>query len=976
MQTTEFLRLVLPDTPVLYAVKKHKTWMQHIECQSIEQLANVIRSEAAASDVYFALAAYHEKRIKTDRNGNVITNSKGNPKYEYRTKQQVRLLKALWLDIDISPDGDKCYRDMREAFRALADFVKNTGLPAPMLVSSGGGLHVYWPFAEAVTREQWLNAAARLHELTKREGLHVDPTRTKDEASILRPAGALNHKYETPQPVRVLNKGPVVSTPFDELLTILTVNVPHVDVQVYTQEDTLDELESTSPPANADMVAEACAVMAECKRTRGNVDEPTWRGMLGVLKFCADGEKLAHEWSSGHPAYDYSETQDKLDRYKGGPTTCEYFESHNPDTCANCPHNGAIKSPIVLGRPAVAPLQEQANPQTVTITEVSLPDGTVLDVEEQVVEIPPLPQGFNRNADGSMYALEDDGEGGTQRVTFSTLTWYPFARIRREDGTYAYRCKVHKQHGVHEFELEAGALASPATLIEALSQREVFIMNQKARSVMHRYAVTYCANMVNSVKPVHTYDQFGWDEHMDGFVLGRNRITAEDIEPVVLDGNAEVKAKAFTKLSGDPQPWIEAANWLYARDSMEPMQYALLSGFGSLLGKFIEGEAYAGIPCAITSTASGLGKTTVAKIALSAFGDWREMFLSSTGGATRMARISTISAMNNLPVLLDELTDIDASDLTELLYSVSNGRERQRLDQSGALRKTASWNSSVYITANENFINKLAAMKMDTEANQVRIFEIDPSLYGVPHLDPVEVDKHVEAALRARGAVGLKFIQFIVKHKEVVRRTMQKVEQALVDKSKALRNAPLRFYRYHAICTLSAGLILQQLGIIRFDMRRLSDWTVRHIAHLHQMVSENKAEFDSPMSLLDELVRWMAGNGHLLYTSEYGSKGNRPVVLSAPQRELKARLCGGDRTVHPRNSTLIVPIKDLKAWCTSKRMSVDEFLSRLPNGTELDRTNIKLGANTDVPSGVSRCIVLDAADLTENCIELAETSEQ
>lgn len=70
-----------------------------------------------------------------------------------RTKDNVKALRALWLDIDCGeakaqidpkterPDG---YIDQLSAFSALQKFCKLTGMPKPTIVNSGRGLHVYW----------------------------------------------------------------------------------------------------------------------------------------------------------------------------------------------------------------------------------------------------------------------------------------------------------------------------------------------------------------------------------------------------------------------------------------------------------------------------------------------------------------------------------------------------------------------------------------------------------------------------------------------------------------------------------------------------------------------------------------------------------------------------------------------------------------------------------------------------------------
>jgi hypothetical protein len=89
----------------------------------------------------------------------------------------------------------------------------------------------------------------------------------------------------------------------------------------------------------------------ELRDSKGNLPERLWYAGLGVFAFCENGDRLAHECSSGYPGYTAGETQERLDRQKEfGPTTCEKFHSLNPEVCERCPQWGRIKSPIVLGR--------------------------------------------------------------------------------------------------------------------------------------------------------------------------------------------------------------------------------------------------------------------------------------------------------------------------------------------------------------------------------------------------------------------------------------------------------------------------------------------------------------------------------------------------------------------------------------------------------------------------------------------------
>ena len=130
-----------------------------------------------------------------------------------RKKENVQSVKCFWLDIDCGetkaqvnektgrPDG---YIDQATGLGDLKRFCSLIGLPRPMLINSGRGIHVYWPLTEPVTREEWEPVANRLNELCVLHNLYVDAS-VFEVARVLRIPGTFNFKDEPPSPVEVIS---------------------------------------------------------------------------------------------------------------------------------------------------------------------------------------------------------------------------------------------------------------------------------------------------------------------------------------------------------------------------------------------------------------------------------------------------------------------------------------------------------------------------------------------------------------------------------------------------------------------------------------------------------------------------------------------------------------------------------------------------------------------------------------------------
>src|SRR6185503_5423180 len=81
-------------------------------------------------------------------------------------------------------------------------FCDKTSFPRPMIVDSGNGIHCYWPLTKSISSSAWQILANKLRDCLDFFSVIVDPSRTTDFASILRPVGSTNRKGD-PKPVKV-----------------------------------------------------------------------------------------------------------------------------------------------------------------------------------------------------------------------------------------------------------------------------------------------------------------------------------------------------------------------------------------------------------------------------------------------------------------------------------------------------------------------------------------------------------------------------------------------------------------------------------------------------------------------------------------------------------------------------------------------------------------------------------------------------
>ena len=96
-------------------------------------------------------------------------------------------------------------------------------------------------------------------------------------------------------------------------------------------------------PSDAFRLAEHCAVIRHVRDTGGNVSEPLWHAVLGVLVHTIQSDAICHDWSRGHPDYNEAETQAKIDRLRAyGPTTCVRLCSLSDGLCRGCSYREGV----------------------------------------------------------------------------------------------------------------------------------------------------------------------------------------------------------------------------------------------------------------------------------------------------------------------------------------------------------------------------------------------------------------------------------------------------------------------------------------------------------------------------------------------------------------------------------------------------------------------------------------------------------
>jgi hypothetical protein len=967
MDTLTFLKTILPEDGFKFVglSRAGKSGIAHKAYESLELMAQAIDSYDRQPNltIYHACCSYKEASYEVTIDGEKKTKYRGEPNWKQA--------KSFWADIDCGEQKaaeGKGYATKIDAAKAIVGFCRNNQFPDPMLVDSGGGLHCYWPLTRSVGPKAWRTMAVGFKAALAGAGLIVDPTRTADLSSVLRPVGSHNRKPNREErEVKVRTQpNPVSPEEFNRAVVAAVAKYQVTPQKLTTSTSLNDDLisEYTGPKfeSSAHIIAENCQQMAKMRDTKGDVDYETWRGLIGVIKHCVEGRDIAHEWSEdrGDTGHSNTDTDTRYDSWSTPPASCDFFEKSNPTGCEGCPFRGKINNPIVLGRIEPTPQEE--------VVEV------ISDNEVVEAVVPALPETYKYDA-GRMLRYIKDKDGILQPYSFCQSLFYPIQRIRKSDGTFAFTIRMHlPDKRVRDFEVDTAAMASSSDMLKALAKYELMPTNNKD-STMHMtaYIKDSIHKLMTEQMETDTLTSFGWRENMNGFLLGdRLYHTDGSVRKVFIGGYAAEQKKAYPVPRGTLSAYSEAVNFIYSRPSSEAAQYAYCNGYGSLLSPFAE-DSFNGALVSIVSNQSGKGKTTVCKAALYGIGDANNLIFAGKQGATRNARWALVGVHKNIPIVFDEMTDTDPGEISDMSYTISQGTDRARLTSSGGkvgFAEQHTWKMSPWLTANEDMYMKLASHNANTQAEAVRMMQINFVKYNVPIIDPtIEVSNAVEKMRENWGNAGDVFIRYIVTHQSDVADLFSKVESKL---SVLLPESEYRFFRSHAACTLTAAKILIDLGVVAFDYDELVKFTVTMITDLVDNVVLNNTT--TPGDGLNRMFRELSSR--ILVTNEYRdlrADGRGPEdSMSRIQGTVAGRRVLGSQAYKDTKyvGKLFLAKKEVSDWCSKNRLEPKELIdyAAINGWITIWPEKFNMGRGTIHSTGSCSCYVFDYSAM-EGAIE-------
>jgi len=789
-------------------------------------------------------------------------------------------------------------------------------------------VHVYWLLSESVVVDDWLPVATRLKKLCADHKLLADPVVTADVARILRVPNTHNYKNGVAKDVSFIGTPTNDLVDFDQFSELLggdSIPVPKTmtpnsvtSLLIENSDNEFKIILSKTVKGNG------CEQIKNIIQNRENLSEPMWRAGLSIAKACTDSDKAIELMSKGHAGYDEKLTEEKVAGIKA-PYSCERFKEFNPDGCTNCKHEGKIKSPISLGH--------------------------VIKQAPSAPDIPDYPAPYFRGANGGIYVSVRGADGEEEHRQIYHNDLYVVRRLRDVELGEAIVMRLHlPKDGVREFTVPLTAVTSKEELRKQLSMQGIAIARMDE---LMQYTTTWVNELQSQSEADEAHRQFGWsDDECESFILGNQEIFKDrvDFNP---PSSQTVGLFSYFEPKGSLEGWKEAINF-YNQDNLVLHQFVVGTSFGSPLMQFVP------IRCAglhIHSKESGVGKTTAMEAGVSVWGSPEDLIIHERD--TFNTKMNRGEVYHNLPLYMDELTNANGKELSNLAYQLTGGRQRGRMSANSNTERARgdAWKLLSVTTGNTSIVERISMIKAMPKAEAQRILECRVSRV---HFDTKEETDAFSSAIQNNyGHAGKVYIQYIMSNLDAVKKLLEEVQSA-VDR-KAHLTAENRYWSVLATCTIVGLIMAKRAGLIQYDTSKIFSWIIERLKENKRQVADMSISVEETLN--DYIHEHWSNVLWIKSTDDLRKQDGDVTSLVIPEALPRVKLVARYETDLKR--AYLIP-KPLKAWCGKQQINYNSFVNDLITKLGAVRSKTRLSKGTHMNLPPTDVIIVDCSVENEN----------
>lgn len=936
MSTEQFLNAVLPTQGHRFGLntfgKQGDTNFRPAQRQfAVGEVSDLISyalwGSGQGANSYFAVGGYTI----------VLHPTTGKPQ---RLASAAQWHRCLRMDVDVGPG--KPYQTKREALAGVMGMNTHYQMPDPWVVDSGGGIHVYWAFDRDVSLVEWVPMASRLRAACEQFGLQGDHTTTIDAARVLRVPGTLNNKAEyvaagNPPVVKILQDGVSVSP------ERVVLSLPQTSVVASALPAALrglgDELSANmhQPYFLAGTLRGCPGMLAMVNDGGARAQEPLWKAGLDLINKSDDTDelkvKVAEAISVGHAGYSPGHFRQKWQQVQTQgyhPPTCSRMRAAGMPECATCPHWGKISSPLVLGRvvhredvgaalpPPPAPAADP--PAAVPTSTPPLLAGAALVAAPMMqpvtigifamdhTTVVKIVNGRLTNRllidDGFPTQIKDGppGDDGVKKQYQRHMLPYRMLSFERMLDAVSKRSMAvitfdRGLDGLAAIEFGNSDFADSKAFYNKLHAEGLYTSKKDAAEFLETFMPEFMAQAQRARAASQIAGRCGWTADLSSFILGtviyRPDGTTEHIRTSVISSEMEGYHAA-----GSEAKWRRAFDIAMSGGADRQAVLAL-----SLAGPLMAFTGLDGVLLNAYSPESGVGKSTLCDAALSVWGSpntLRKDFRDTSNATFKIASVT-----GNMPMVIDEFTNVEGKALSDYVYTITQGREKHRLTSDARLSSNAQrWCLAAITTANNSIHEKLQQYRSDAVAEAARVFEMRLTPLNIDVTNMGQVKEDLMSLRTDFGFLGPQLVRLFLSRPPTYWRDVVMGRITKWDRE-ASQSAGDRF-RSATCALIEIGAMLGNALGLGFDNDAIEN--VLKVGWTKQVV-EFEAERKKPADFLNNYV--------LRHISEFaliGGPNNTQILNPSMPRRFMGEIRGNHATGTFVPTTVMIPLEHLREF--------------------------------------------------------------
>jgi len=558
-------------------------------------------------------------------------------------------------------------------------------------------------------------------------------------------------------------------------------------------------------------IAERCAQVGTSLASGGAGDgrDLWYLGHITLASGCVDGDAYAHRLSQEHQTYNKADTdaalalarEERASKGVGLPT-CVKYHGYRRGICESCPHWGHIKTPYSLG-----------------------------------VENYDLPEGYRRER-GWLEQVSVDKAGNTDWIpVIDTIAAEP-RLVRIAEG---YRLSYY--HGEKHYVYFDDADMQGTNSIAAYFARKHITIQEEVAKAYRRFIVAWIKHLQNMMMVHDDVQPCTWTEA--GFAVGPTLYQPDgSTRPIVCPD--PLMAADFTP-RGTQAAWTEAVNAMIA--GRPDVQIVVAAGFAAPLVQV--GAFGGGLIASTYSSASGTGKSTAAAAGQTVWTTWHANKLKLNDTVNAIS--NRLGTWHNMPQYIDEwrITGDEGRRRTlDILFGVSEGSDKRRLDRNSNARKVERWQSMCIITTNVEIMDTVVDETGNTtNAGALRLFSF-------PFKTKYQGDTNTHFTQMFEdncGTAGAVYAAWLARNAKTVRD--EYVILATDIRSELHPTEGERYYIGFITCILLGAIYARRLGLVEFDVQGMAALLYEAFNNLRE---ERSDEVTTRMDSIEILNRFLS----------------------------------------------------------------------------------------------------------------------